>query len=179
MIWVVLGIIVAADPGIIYNRRSAANKVDEAWSGIDVQLKRRHDLIPNLVETVKGYAAHESEMFEEVTEARANAMSRRRARPQPAPPRARSAGALGRLSPSPRRTRAARDPELPAAAGRAVEHRGPDRGRAPHLQRQRPAYNTQDPVFPNSLIAGMGGFTPREFFEIEDAAEREPVKVSF
>src|SRR6188768_2904794 len=54
---------------------SARNKVDEAWSGIDVQLKRRHDLIPNLVETVKGYAAHERETFQAVTDARTKAMS--------------------------------------------------------------------------------------------------------
>src|SRR6266540_5678764 len=53
---------------------SSRNRVDEAWSGIDVQLKRRHDLVPNLVETVKGYATHERETFQKVTEARAEAM---------------------------------------------------------------------------------------------------------
>src|SRR3954463_7792584 len=55
----------------------ARNRVDEAWSGIDVQLKRRHDLVPNLVETVKGYASHESEAFEKATKAGAEAMSAR------------------------------------------------------------------------------------------------------
>jgi len=54
---------------------SARNRVDESWSGIDVQLKRRHDLVPNLVETVKGYAAHESQVFEKVTQSRAESMS--------------------------------------------------------------------------------------------------------
>src|SRR5258708_10541969 len=61
--------------GIYNGMVRGRNRVDEAWSGIDVQLKRRHDLIPNLVETVKGYAAHEKEVFEAVTQARANAMS--------------------------------------------------------------------------------------------------------
>src|SRR3954452_4994925 len=56
---------------------ASRNRVDESWSGIDVQLKRRHDLVPNLVETVKGYATHESEVFEKATKARAEAMSAR------------------------------------------------------------------------------------------------------
>src|SRR6476469_3732619 len=60
--------------GVNNSMIGARNRVDEAWSGIDVQLKRRHDLVPNLVETVKGYATHERETFQNVTEARAEAM---------------------------------------------------------------------------------------------------------
>src|SRR6476620_12251259 len=76
--------------GVNNSMIGARNRVDEAWSGIDVQLKRRHDLIPNLVETVKGYATHERETFEKVTEARADAMK--------AQGPAQSSAAEGRLS---------------------------------------------------------------------------------
>src|SRR6188472_1592170 len=75
---VVVAIIVIAVLYYIAKRNSiiaSRNRVDESWSGIDVQLKRRHDLVPNLVETVKGYAAHESEVFEKTSQARAEAMS--------------------------------------------------------------------------------------------------------
>ena len=75
---VIVAIIVIAVLYYIGKRNSiiaARNRVDESWSGIDVQLKRRHDLVPNLVETVKGYAAHESQTFEKTTQARAEAMS--------------------------------------------------------------------------------------------------------
>src|SRR6201985_350716 len=75
---VIVAIIVIAVLYYIGKRNSiiaARNRVDESWSGIDVQLKRRHDLVPNLVETVKGYASHESQVFEKVTQARAESMS--------------------------------------------------------------------------------------------------------
>jgi LemA protein len=80
VIIVIVALIVLAALTYILTRNSmiaSRNRVDEAWSGIDVQLKRRHDLVPNLVETVKGYASHEREVFEKATKARAEAMSAR------------------------------------------------------------------------------------------------------
>jgi LemA protein len=157
----------------------ARNRVDEAWSGIDVQLKRRHDLVPNLVETVKGYATHEREVFEKATKARAEAMS------------ARGAGDAGQ-----------KEGQLTAALTdlRAVAENYPDLRATENFQQLSrelteiedeiqasrriynsnvQSYNTKIQVFPNSIIANSGGFTAREFFEIGDAGEREPVEVSF
>jgi LemA protein len=158
---------------------ASRNRVDEAWSGIDVQLKRRHDLVPNLVETVKGYAQHEQKTFENVTRARADAMA--------AQGPAQASQAEGFLS--------------QALAGlRAVAEQYPDLRATENFQQLSrnlseledeiqasrriynsnvQAYNTQIQVFPNSLIAGSGGFTEREYFEIEVAAEREAPQVSF
>ncbi|HET6847504.1 MAG TPA: LemA family protein [Gaiellales bacterium] len=157
----------------------ARNKVDEAWSGIDVQLKRRHDLIPNLVETVKGYAAHERETFQAVTDARARAMS--------ASGPAQAGAAEGFLSQALGRLFAVAEayPQL-----RATENFQQLQAELTNTEDQIAAarriyngnvqsYNTKIQVFPNSIIAGMGGFTPREFFEIEDPGDREPVKVDF
>jgi LemA protein len=157
----------------------ARNKVDEAWSGIDVQLKRRHDLIPNLVETVKGYAAHERETFQAVTDARSRAMS--------ASGPAQAGVAEGMLSQALGRLFAVAEayPQL-----RATENFQQLQAELTNTEDQIAAarriyngnvqsYNTRIQVFPASIIAGMGGFTPREYFEIEDAGDREPVKVDF
>jgi LemA protein len=165
---------------VVYNGMvRARNKVDEAWSGIDVQLKRRHDLIPNLVETVKGYATHEREAFEAVTRARAAAMQ---AQGPAAAGQAENqlTGALGRLF-----AIAEAYPQLRAAesftelqrelANTEDQISGSRRIYNGNVQ----SYNTRIQVFPNSILAGMFGFLKREFFEIEDPAEREPVKVSF
>jgi LemA protein len=182
MIWVILVIIVLIVLFLVlaYNGMvKARNKVDEAWSGIDVQLKRRHDLIPNLVETVKGYAAHEKEVFENVSAARSAAIS---ANGPAEAGRAEGAltGALGRLF-----AVAEAYPQLRAAesftelqrelANTEDQIAGSRRIYNGNVQ----AYNTKIQVFPNSLLAGQFGFTRREFFEIEDPADREPVKVSF
>jgi LemA protein len=182
MIWVILGIIVLVVLLLIFAYNGmvkARNKVDESWSGIDVQLKRRHDLIPNLVETVKGYAAHEKEVFENVSAARSAAIS---AQGPAAQAQAETAltGALGRLfavAEAYPQLRAAESftqlqQELANTEDQIAASRRIYNG---NVQ----AYNTKIQVFPNSLLAGPFGFTRREFFEIEDPADREPVKVSF
>jgi LemA protein len=161
--------------GIIGSR----NRVDEAWSGIDVQLKRRHDLVPNLVETVKGYATHESEVFEKATKARAEAMSARGVN-QTAQAEGQLSGALTDL-----RAVAENYPTLRATENFQQLSRNLSE-LEDEIQASRriynsnvQAYNTKIQIFPNSVIANQGGFTPREFFEIEDAGDREPVSVDF
>ncbi len=155
------------------------NMVDQAWSGIDVQLKRRHDLIPNLVETVKGYASHERETFQAVTDARTRAIQ--------AQGPAQAGAAEGILGQALGRLFAVSEayPQL-----RATENFQQLQSELTNTEDQIAAarriyngnvqsYNTKIQTFPASLIAGMGGFTAREYFEITDAADREPVQVSF
>ena len=155
------------------------NRVDEAWSGIDVQLKRRHDLVPNLVETVKGYATHERETFEKVTQARAAAM--------PASGPAEAGAAEGMLSQAlgGLRVVAEQYPELRATENFQQLTRNLSE-LEDEIQASRriynsnvQAYNTKIQVFPNSMIASSGGFTAREFFEIEDPGDREVPTFSF
>jgi LemA protein len=157
----------------------ARNRVDESWSGIDVQLKRRHDLVPNLVETVKGYATHEREVFEKVTAARAEATK--------AHTPAEAAQKEGQLTAALTDLRAVAEnyPELRATENfqklqnELTEIEDEIQASRRIYNSNVQAYNTKIQVFPNSIIASNRGFTPREFFEIEDAADREPVQVSF
>src|SRR5579862_5760930 len=152
---------------------------DNAWSDIDVQLKRRYDLIPNLVETVKGYAAHEKGTLEGVVQARNSAMS--------AEGPAAKAQAEGMLTSALRQVFALAEayPQL-----RAVESFNQLQQTLNQIedsvQNARRYYNavvrdfnTKIAVFPSNVIAGMFNFKPREFFEISTPAEREVPKVSF
>jgi LemA protein len=182
VVLIVIGLIIVV--GLIYvlTRNSmvgARNRVDEAWSGIDVQLKRRHDLIPNLVESVKGYATHERETFEKVTEARADAMK--------AQGPAEASAAEGRLTAVLGDLRAVSEnyPQLRATENfqqlmRNLSETEDEIQAARRIYNSNvQSYNTKIQVFPNSVIAGMGGFTPREFFEITEPSEREAPQVSF
>ena len=167
--------LVALYNGLVQKR----NRVDNAWAQIEVQLRRRRDLIPNLVETVKGYAAHERGTFEAVTQARAAAAS------------AQSPAAIG-----------AAEGMLSQALGRlfAVAEAYPElKANQSFLDLQEQLRDTEDKiavsrqvyndtvltfnnaiqVFPAVVVAGMLGFSKREFFEIEDAGDREPPAVSF
>ena len=157
----------------------ARNRVDESWSGIDVQLKRRHDLVPNLVETVKGYATHEREVFEKVTAARAEATK--------AHTPAEAAQKEGQLTAALTDLRAVAEnyPDLRATENfqklqnELTEIEDEIQASRRIYNSNVQAFNTKIQVFPNSVIAKNRGFTAREFFEIENAADREPVQVSF
>jgi len=167
---------IATRNGIIASR----NRVEESWSGIDVQLKRRHDLIPNLVNTVKGYATHEQQVFEAVTKARADAM----ATPDNVAQTAAAEGNLNRAM-ADLRAVAEQYPDLKATENFQQLSRNLSE-LEDEIQASRriynsnvQSYNTKIQQFPASIVANQGNFEEKEFFEISDAAERETPSVSF
>ncbi len=179
---VLLGIIVllAAVFVVIYNGLvRLRNQVKNAWSQIDVQLKRRHNLIPNLVETAKGYMKHERETLESVTNARTNAMGAQGV--------GNTAQAEGALSAVMRQFMAVAEsyPDLKANQNfLALQEELTSTENKIAFARQFyndsvMGYNNKIQMFPSNIIAGMFNFKEEEFFEIEDAAEREVPKVSF
>ena len=181
--WIVLAVIVvvALYAIALYNGLvSKRNLVREGWSGIDVQLKRRSNLIPNLVETVKGYATHEKSIFEDVAAKRAASMSAGDVKSQSVADQALT-GALGRLI-----AISEAYPELKADAN-FRELQGQLAEIEDQMQMARRYYNgtvrdlnTAVQSFPAVLIAGPMGFREEPFYEIEDrAAAQIPPKVSF
>jgi LemA protein len=155
------------------------NQVDNAWSQIDVQLKRRHDLIPNLVETAKGYMKHERETFEAITKARSQAMGAKTVSDA-----GQAEGVLGEAL-SKFMLVVENYPELKANQNfLAIQEELTSTENKISFARQ--SYNDQVlffnnkiQMFPSNIIAGMFRFIRRDFFEIEVAAEREVPKVSF
>tara|TARA_B100000745_G_scaffold205743_1_gene136016 strand:+ start:6607 stop:7161 length:555 start_codon:yes stop_codon:yes gene_type:complete len=155
------------------------NRVDEAWADISVQLKRRYDLIPNLIETVKGYAAHEKETFAEVTEMRTRAMS---AEGMEAQGEAENmlTGALKSLF-----AVSENYPDLKANEN-FVELQRELTDTENKIQASRRFYNTNVrdlntsvESFPNNIMANMFKFGKRDFFELDEEEAREPINVQF
>jgi LemA protein len=164
----------------IYNRLvGMRNNVEASWQQIDVQLQKRYDLIPNLVETVKGYASHEKEVFQRVTEARANCINASGAQAQGEAENMLT-GALKSLF-----AVAEAYPDLKANQNflmlqqelSSIENKIAYSRQ--HYNDVVRAYNTLQQQFPANMVAGMAGCRPADYFEIEEAAAREVPKVSF
>ncbi len=184
-VWVIIGIVVVVLIALwaIYNSLVKLKiRCDEAWSDITVQLKRRLDLIPNLIETVKGYAKHERGVFTAVTEARANALNAKGVK-ETAKAENQFEGALKSLF-----AVAEAYPDLKASQN-FVELQQELVDTEDKIQASRRFYNggvrdlnTKIQTFPSNLIAGMFGFKNRVFFELDEAEQKQaekPVDVKF
>ena len=175
---IIIALLVVVGISIYNGLITLKNRVDEAWSDIDVQLKRRYDLIPNLINTVKGYATHEKELFERVTAARTAAMS--------ASTPAEKEQTENMLSGTLKSLFAVSEnyPDLKANQN-FLELQRELTDTENKIQASRRFYNanvrdlnTKIETFPSNVIARMLNFTKREFFAA-DEAERENVKVQF
>jgi len=182
VVWILIGVgvllllyVIGTYNGLIRRR----NRIENAWSQIDVQLKRRHDLIPNLVETAKGYMAHERETLTAITDARSRAMGAGTVHDKGAA-EAQLSGAISRFLVS-----VENYPDLKANTNfLALQEELTSTENKISFARQ--AYNdavlffnNKIEMFPSNVIAGMFNFRPQEFFEIEEPAQREVPKVQF
>ncbi len=176
---IILGVIIVFVIGIYNALIQLRNRCENAWAQVDVQLRRRYDLIPNLVETVKGYAKHERELFQKVTEARASAINAGTVKEQGQAENMLS-GTLKSLF-----AVAENYPELKANQNFMMlqEELAGTEGKIAYARQfyndMGMKFNTKQQVFPANIIAGMFNFLEREYFEIEEAEAKEPVKVEF
>ena len=181
VLWIVLGVValLLLWAVTVYNRLVRyRNQIDNAWSQIDVQLRRRYDLIPNLVNTVKGYAAHEKQLFENVAAARSAGIAAKGVAEQ--------AQAENQITQALRQLFAVVEnyPQLKANEN-FLALQEELTGTEGKIAFARQFYNDQVLVYnnliqqvPTNIIAGVGNFSPREFFEVEEAAAG-PVQVQF
>lgn len=182
IVWIIVGVLVLVVITFIAIYNKLVNlkvRTEEAWSDIDVQLKRRYDLIPNLIETVKGYASHEKKLFEEVTHARADALK---------------AGTL------PEKSEAENQLSSALKSIFAVAEAYPDlKANQNFAQLQQELTDTEDKIqaarrfyngnvrdlniaiqtFPTNIIAGMFNFQKKDLFELKQTEAKEPVAVKF
>jgi LemA protein len=182
ILWILLAVVVVVAAWLVFTYNGLVtlkNRVEEAWSDIDVQLKRRYDLIPNLISTVKGYAAHEAGTFEKVTAARTAAMAATSPHDK--------AVAENALSSTLKSIFALSEayPDLKANTN-FLKLQDELSDTENKVQASRRFYNgnvrdfnTKLQVFPTNLIASMLGFVKREFFEIGNEAERAVPEVKF
>jgi len=181
-VWIGVGVILLILLVLIYFYNSLVGKrvrCQEAWSQIDVQLKRRYDLIPNLVETVKGYAAHERQTLEAVVQARQQAIGASGIQQQ-ADAENMLTGALRQLfalsesypALKANENFAELQEELTSTENKIAFSRQ-------HYNDSVAVYNMARLKFPNNIVAGMFGFREREYFELEEPQQREVPKVKF
>ena len=178
LFWLVAVVIVAVGAWLYNSLVGLRNQVQNAWAQIDVQLRRRYDLIPNLVETVKGYAAHERQTFEEVTKARANAINAQGVADQAQAENVitgalKSLFAVAEAYPELKANQnfLALQEELTATEGRIAYARQFYNDEVLKL-------NTRIQTFPTNVLANSFGFKAREYFEADDTS-RGPVSVQF
>jgi LemA protein len=176
---IIIAVFIFAAIAIYNGLITLRNRADNAWAQVDVQLRRRYDLIPNLVETVKGYAQHEREVFQKVTEARSQAINAGSVEEQGKAENMLT-GALKSLF-----AVVENYPELKANQNFLMlqEELAGTEGKISYARQfyndTVMKFNTKQQVFPSNIIANMFSFKEKEYFEIEEPAAREPVKVKF
>ena len=175
----IIGAVIAFFVGLYNALVRLRNRAQNAWAQVDVQLRRRYDLIPNLVESVKGYATHEKETFQNVTEARTAAMGAQTVQDQGKAENMLS-GALKSLF-----VVAEKYPDLKANQNFLLlqEELAGTEGKIAYARQfyndSVMKFNTKQEVFPSNIVAGMFHFEKKEYFEIDEEAAREPVQVKF
>ena len=180
VLWIVIGVVAVVLVWLVftYNRLiRLRNESEQGYSSIDIQLKRRADLIPNLVETVKAYAAHERAVFDDVTEARARTLAAGSVGDAVAAEQ-QMRGALGRLfavaEAYPQLRASENFQQLQEELSDTEDKIAATRRYYNNVVRR---FNTAQQTLPTSLLAGPLGFRPREFFELEDEGDRAPARV--
>ena len=182
IVLIILGVLVLGFVVIYNGFVRLKHRVKEAWADIDVQLKRRYNLIPNLVETVKGYAGHEKGVFEQVTEARTRALNAE-AKGDP-----KEVGEAENMLAGTLKTLFAVSENYPDLKANAnfLELQRELSDTENKIQAARRFYNnnvralnTKAESFPYNMVAGMFKFKKQDYFELNEEAAREPVKVSF
>ena len=182
-VWIALGAVafVALLVIVSYNRFvRQRNLVEESWKQVDVELRRRYDLIPNLVETVKGYAAHERQTLEAVVAARAQAQAPERSRTVQGEEETQLTRSLrGLLAVAEAYPQLKADQHFLELQGQLAETEDRIAASRRFYNGNVRAYNTRIDAFPSSVIAGVFNFEKAEYFEIDEAAARAPRQVDF